>query len=81
MKNFLPSIISECQTGYVVNKSINDYIRIVQDIINYTEITQSSSEKAYFTLNSKSGAGERFCQGCEVRSSLCATNVRVIRLS
>ena len=41
MKNVLPSIISDCQTGYVLNKSINDSVRIVQDIINYTEITQS----------------------------------------
>ena len=36
VKNVLPSIISDCQTGYVLNKSINDSIRIVQDIINYT---------------------------------------------
>ena len=41
VKNVLPSIISDCQTGYVLNKSINDSVRIVQDIINYTEITQS----------------------------------------
>ena len=41
VKNVLPSIISDCHTGYVVNKSINDSIRIAQNIINYTEITQS----------------------------------------
>ena len=41
VKNVLPSIISDCQTGYVLNMSINDSIRIVQDIINYTDITQS----------------------------------------
>ena len=29
VKNVLPSIISNCQSGYVVNKSLNDSIRIV----------------------------------------------------
>ena len=37
----LPSIISNCQNGYVRNRSIHDSIHLVQDIIQYTEITQS----------------------------------------
>ena len=41
VKKVLPSIISNCQTGYVINRSINDSIRLVQDIIHYTDITQS----------------------------------------
>ena len=41
IKKVLPSIISNCQTGYVINRSINDSIRLVQDIIHYTHITQS----------------------------------------
>ena len=41
VKRVLPSIISNCQNGYVRNRSIHDSIRLVQDIIQYTEITQS----------------------------------------
>ena len=41
VKKVLPTIISNCQTGYVINRSINDSIRLVQDIIHYTDITQS----------------------------------------
>ncbi len=41
IKNVLPSIISQSQTGYVMNSSINDSVRLVQDIIHYTDLTQS----------------------------------------
>ena len=41
VKRVLPSLISNCQNGYVTNRSIHDSVRLVQDIIRYTEITQS----------------------------------------
>ena len=35
IKEVLPSIISSTQTGYVKNRSIEDSVRIIQDVINY----------------------------------------------
>ena len=41
VKRVLPLIVENCQTGYVKDRSISDSIRLIQDIIHYTEITQS----------------------------------------
>ena len=41
VKKVLPHIISNCQIGYVINRSINDSIRLVKDIILHTDVTQS----------------------------------------
>ena len=41
VKEVLPLIISNFQTGYIISRSIDDSIRLVQDIIHYTDITQS----------------------------------------
>ena len=38
IKKVLPSVISISQTGYVKERSINDSIRLVQDIICYAEV-------------------------------------------
>ena len=41
VKRVLPSIVENCQAGCVKDRSISDSIRLAQDIIHYTEITQS----------------------------------------
>ena len=58
VKRVLPSIISNCQNGFVGNRSIYDSIRLVQDIIQYTEITQSAGVLLSVDFREKFGSIE-----------------------
>ena len=41
VKRVPPLMVENCQTGYMKDRSISDSIRLVQDVVHYTEITQS----------------------------------------